>query len=111
MKSTYATIGKALDLAHGPLAFAVLIFGKLWMPATLHAVVVGTIIPLQVLCLGCPLNVLTCYLRRQEDPHYNYWGSVTFWLYHRYGRWIGIPMFAVCMTLSYLTARALLIHH
>ena len=60
--------GVALDVLHIPLALVVMVFGKLWMPTTLHAVVMTGIISLQVLCLGCPLNVVTCWLRTAERP-------------------------------------------
>lgn len=103
-------LGVALDILHLPLAIAILLLGRLWLPKPFNILVPNLILVLQVICLGCPLNVVTCWLRRRYNPSYNYWGSVTFWLYHRYGRWVGVPIFIVTTALSYVLAGALLKH-
>lgn len=101
--------GVALDILHIPLALSFLIFPYLWLPDPLPAIVPCIVISLQVLFLGCPLTMATHWLRRRHKPDYNGWvGSITFSLYHHYGRRVGILIFAVCMALSYLVLRATL---
>lgn len=109
MRKLCWNLGVALDILHAPLAIIVLVLGSLWMPSPFYLVVAGSIIALQVLCLGCPLNVVTCWLRRRYKPDYNYWGSLTFWLYHRYGRKVGILILAICIVLSYFVAQAIIV--
>ena len=56
----------ALDILHIPLALVFRVFGKLWMPDQVHNIMMAGILALQVICLGCPLNVLTCWLRKKK---------------------------------------------
>jgi hypothetical protein len=93
MKRACWVIGITLDWLHIPLAIIFLLLGKLWLPNTFHWIMLSVVISLQVLCLGCPLNVLTYWLRRQHDLDYNYKGSFTYYIYGRYGRMISIPVF------------------
>ena len=55
---------------------------------------------LQVAVLGCPVMWLTGQLRKVHDPDYEVQWSFTAWLYHRYGRWVGIGVFAALAALT-----------
>lgn len=87
-------VGVALDLLHVPGAIAVLALGWLWMPERLHLTVCTTILALQAVCLGCPLMVLTGWLRRQRYPRYAVTGSLTEHVYRTYGRTWGLLLCA-----------------
>ncbi len=89
----YWNIGLVLDILHIPLAIAVLMFGPLWLPGIVHLVIASVVVVLQVALLGCPLMVLTTWLRQKHDPEYRLYGSLTHWLYNRFGPAIGIPIF------------------
>jgi|GEM_PF-632735 len=90
----------ALDLLHMPLVFAFLVFGRLWLPFSLHTALVGTVVLLQMKFLACPLCVFTRHLKRQKYPDYDYWGTVTFRLYHQFGPWFGVPVFIIAIIVA-----------
>lgn len=100
MKKTAYWFGIALDFLHMPLVIGFLVLGRLWMPPNFHTVLVGSVVALQAKYLACPLFVFTRYLKRQKDPHYDYWGSVTFRFYHKFGPWFGIPVFIGTITVA-----------
>jgi hypothetical protein len=101
MKLTaYRWLANFLDIVHIPLAIAVCIFGKSWLPKPLWiGILIGTV-ALQIICLGCPITVFTCWLRRKYDPDYKVTGSITMWLYRRYGRLVGLPILVVLIIAS-----------
>jgi hypothetical protein len=96
------TAGRALDTAHMPLAIAVLLLGRFWMPLWLWVGTVAVITTLQVAVLGCPLMVLTHWLKHWYDPKQPSYGagSLTYMLYRRYGRCVGVLIFIALLTLG-----------
>ncbi len=102
-KEFYWKLGVLLDFLHLPLAIAFLTpLAKLWLPEVLCLFITALTVTLQAFFLGCPLNVLTCWLRRKKDPEYVLWVSITVWLYKKYGRWISVPIFCFWLLLALL---------
>jgi hypothetical protein len=106
--SQYVLAAIIIDILHLPLAIAVLLFGHLWMSPAIHASTVIVIVFLQVMCLGCPLTVLSGWLRRKGGQNFAFRGGLTFRLYDRFGPIIGIPIFVASVAASYATAKILL---
>jgi hypothetical protein len=85
--------GMVLDLVHMPLVIGLVVFGaSIWRGQT-YVTVVTIVVIVQVATLGCPVMALTGWMKRRYDPAYAGEWSFTFWLYHRYGRLIGIGVF------------------
>lgn len=89
-------MGKGLDIIHIPFAIGYMLLGQLWVPKPFWAVTMALILALQVVCLGCPLMVVSGWLRRFEDPNYNVTGSAVAWAYRKYGRWVMAPATLLC---------------
>src|SRR5262245_17641820 len=83
-----------LDLVHMPLVIAMVLLGAAWWSGPVYIGVVSAVVILQVALLGCPVMALTGWMKRKHDPSYQGQWSFTFWLYHRYGRLVGIAVFA-----------------
>jgi hypothetical protein len=64
--------------------------------------VVTAVVILQVATLGCPVMALTGWMKRRYDPAYRQEWSFTAWLYHRYGRGVGIAVFVFFLALATL---------
>ncbi len=90
-------VGVFLDFIHIPAAIGVLALGDLWLPRELWVTIAGVTIILQVACLGCPLNIVTSWLRRFYDPSYEAYGSFTHYIYNRFGRKVGLAVFGVLL--------------
>ena len=99
-RKIFLYIADFLDAIHMPLATALLTFGFLWLPKALWAVIVVSTVFLQAVFRGCPLVVLTCWLRRQYDPTYRITDSLTVYLYRRHGRWVAVPILIVLVALG-----------
>lgn len=98
----YWYAGMILDLVHMPLAIGLVIFGAtIWNGAT-YVYVVTAVVILQVAMLGCPVMWLTGWLKRKHDPSYQGQWSVTVWMYQRYGRLVGVAVFAFFLVLAVL---------
>jgi hypothetical protein len=82
-----------LDLVHMPLVIALVLLGATWWSGPVYVAVVTVVVVLQVATLGCPVMALTGWMKRKHDPTYQQEWSFTFWLYHHYGRWVGIAVF------------------
>jgi hypothetical protein len=99
-------VANFLDVIHIPLAIGVMGFGILWLPKAVYTVIVFSTVCLQAVLLGCPLAVLSNWLRRQYDPTYRKTGSLTVYLYRRHGRWVAVPililLFALAIIISHL---------
>ncbi len=85
--------GMVLDLVHMPLVIALVLLGATWWSGPVYIAVVTVVVIFQVATLGCPVMALTGWMKRKHDPTYEGEWSFTFWLYHHYGRWVGIGVF------------------
>jgi hypothetical protein len=99
-------LGVFLDWVHIPGAILLLPFGSLWMPSRIHVHFTAAIASLQTLFLGCPLVVLSTWLRQQYDPYYYRPSSLTFVLYHHFGRSFGVVALAFLLALASIVNRA-----
>ena len=91
-----------IDLVHMPLVILVVVLGASWWNGPVYVTIVSIGVILQVATLGCPVMALTGWMRRKHDPNYRGEWSFTFWLYHRYGRWVGIAVFVFFLAVATL---------
>jgi hypothetical protein len=82
-----------IDLVHMPIVIAVVMLGASKWNGPVYVTIVSIGVILQVATLGCPVMALTGWMRRRHAPDYKADWSLTFWLYHRYGRTTGIAVF------------------
>lgn len=94
--------GMVLDLIHMPLVIALVLLGATRWNGPVYVGVITVVVILQVATLGCPVMALTGWMKRRHDPSYRGEWSFTFWLYHRYGRLVGIAVFAFFLLLAVL---------
>jgi hypothetical protein len=94
--------GMVLDLIHMPLVIALVLLGATWWNGPVYVAIITVVVILQVATLGCPVMALTGWMKRKHDPTYQGEWSFTFWLYHRYGRLVGIAVFAFFLLLAIL---------
>ena len=92
--------GMVLDLVHMPLVIAMVLLGATWWEGPVYIGVVTAVVILQVATLGCPVMALTGWMKRKHDPSYQQEWSFTFWLYHHYGRAVGIAVFVFFLALA-----------
>jgi hypothetical protein len=102
----YWNLALAIDIIHMPLVIALVILGMTWFSGTVFFTIVTVLVILQIAMLSCPVMALTGWLKRKHDPTYENRWSVTYWLYERYGRVVGIGVFAFFVAAS-LAVRAL----
>jgi hypothetical protein len=106
LKRFYWCLGIGLDIIHIPFAIGYMLLGRYWVPIwfwlpTMVAIAIG-----QVLCLGCPLMVVSSWLKQQRYPdHYYPRISGTAWVYGRFGRLAVIPLFACLFVASGLVVK------
>jgi hypothetical protein len=91
-----------LDLVHMPLVIGMVLFGATIWHGEVYAWVVSIVVILQVATLGCPVMWITRWMKRRHDPDYTGEWSFTAWLYHRYGRLVGVGVFLFFLTLATL---------
>lgn len=94
--------GMILDLVHMPLVIGMVVLGAAVWSGPVYAGVVTAVVVLQVALLGCPVMLLTGWMKRKHDPSYEGHWSFTYWLYRTYGRWVGGAVFAFFMALALL---------
>jgi hypothetical protein len=92
--------GLVLDLIHMPLVIAMVVLGAGWWSGPVYVTVVTAVVVLQVAMLGCPVMLLTGWMKRRYDPSHEAHWSFTYWLYRRYGRWVGVAVFAFFLGLA-----------
>lgn len=92
--------GVIIDWLHIPGAIGVLLLGPLWLPLWLQPLIVSVVLSLQIVCLGCPLMVLSGYLRRLYKPDYDRRNSITAWLYRKLGPWKAAPLILLLLASS-----------
>jgi hypothetical protein len=98
----YWYAGMILDLVHMPLVIGMVIFGATIWHGETYIYVVTAVVVLQVALLGCPVMWLTGWLKRKHDPAYQGQWSATVWIYQRYGRLVGVGVFAFFLVLALL---------
>ena len=86
-------IATAIDILHMPIVIALVVLGAIYFSGPVFVFLLTLMVVLQVAVLGCPVMWLTGQLRKVHDPDYQVQWSFTAWLYHRYGRWVGIGVF------------------
>lgn len=99
--------GLVLDVLHMPLVLAMVLLGAAVWSGPVYAAVVTAVVVVQVALLGCPVMLLTGWMKRKYDPAYEGHWSLTFWLYRTYGRWVGVAVFVFFMALALLVRWAL----
>jgi hypothetical protein len=94
--------GMIVDLVHMPLVIGMVLFGATIWHGAVYAWVVSTVVILQVATLGCPVMWLTRWMKRRYRPDYEAEWSFTAWLYHHYGRVVGVAVFVFFLALATL---------
>jgi hypothetical protein len=89
-----------LDLVHMPLVIGMVLFGATIWHGAVYTWVVSAVVIVQVATLGCPVMWLTGWMKRKYDPAYQGEWSFTAWLYHRYGRLVGVAVFVFFLALA-----------
>ncbi|MDJ0767826.1 MAG: hypothetical protein QNJ12_03495 [Ilumatobacter sp.] len=100
-------LATAIDILHFPIVIALVVVGAAWFSGPTFFFLLTLMVVLQVATLGCPVMWLTGQLRQVHDPDYEVRWSFTAWLYHRYGKAVGIGVFVALAALT-LTLRWLL---
>lgn len=86
-------VAAVIDVIHMPIVIALVLVGATWFSGPTFVFLLTLMVVLQVAVLGCPVMWLTGQLRKIHDPDYEAKWSVTAWLYHHYGRAVGIGVF------------------
>ncbi len=100
-------LAAVIDVIHMPIVLALVLVGATWFSGPAFVFLLTLMVVLQVAVLGCPVMWLTGQLRRIHKPEYEAHWSFTAWLYHRYGRAVGIGVFVGIAVLT-VTLRVLL---
>lgn len=107
-RSGWLMLGIAIEIFHMAFAFGVLIFGKLWLPAYVVNLAIAITVFGQLIFLWCPLSVLSNYCFRKHNPELKFNPSLSLWLYGKFGRVIGIPIFLALFLISSYVAYGVL---
>ena len=86
-------LAAVIDIVHMPIVIALVVIGATWFSGPTFVFLLTLMVVLQVAVLGCPVMWLTGQLRRIHKPDYAAHWSFTAWLYHHYGRAVGIAVF------------------
>ncbi len=92
--------GMILDLVHMPLVIAMVLLGASRWHGTTYVTIVTVLVVLQIGLMGCPVMALTRWMKRKHDPSYDGPWSLTMWMYHRYGRSVGVAIFVFFVALA-----------
>jgi hypothetical protein len=93
-------LANVIDLIHFPIIIALVVLGAVYFSGPVFVFLLTLMVTLQVAVLGCPVMWLTGQLRKIHDPDYEVKWSFTSWLYHEYGRWVGIGVFVAFAALT-----------
>lgn len=104
MKRACWMLGHALDVLHLPLAGAVLLFGRLWLPSWLHLSLIFATVILQLWLKTCPLNPIVIWLKRKYEPDYKH-SSIVERLYDRFGKMAALLILSLLIGGSFVIAR------
>mgnify|MGYP001163222658 CR=1 FL=1 len=105
-KKNWLYLGIGTEVFHIIFFFSVLIFGKLWIPGLLVNLAITLTVMGQIIFLWCPLSVFSNYCFRKHNPEMKFVPSISLYLYNRFGRMVGIPIFAVLVIVSALVGMA-----
>jgi len=100
MNRRWWALGVTVEVIHVIFVISVLILGRRWLPGYIVNLAIAVTVMGQIIFLWCPLSVLSAYCFRRADPGYRYNPSPTLYLYRRFGRKIGIPIFILLVALS-----------
>ena len=103
---SWKKLGIATEVFHVFFIFAVLIGGQLWMPPKLVQLAAAITVMSQIIFLWCPLSVFSAHCFCKADPEYKLKPSLSLYLYRRFGRKVGIPIFIVLIVISTLVGKA-----
>jgi hypothetical protein len=92
--------GIATEVFHVWFIFAVLLFGRWWLPGEVVTVLLTLTVMGQIIFLWCPLTVFSFYCFKQWDESWTSPPSPTLYLYRRFGWKVGIPVFIVLIAIS-----------
>ena len=101
-KRLWWTLGVSVEVFHFAFLFGVLLAGPLWLPAPVMTLLLTLTVMGQVIFLSCPLTVLSVYCFRKAGMDVPGTYSLTFYLYKRFGRWVGIPILLVLLLVAAL---------
>jgi len=93
-------LANVIDLVHFPIVIALVVLGAVYFSGPVFVFLLTLMVTLQVAVLGCPVMWLTGHLRKIHDPDYEVKWSFTSWLYHEYGRWVGVAVFVFFAALT-----------
>ena len=93
-------LAAVIDVIHMPIVLALVLVGATWFSGPTFVFLQTWMVVLQVAVMGCPVMWLTGQLRKIHKPDYEAQWSFTAWLYHRYGRWVGIGVFCAIAALT-----------
>lgn len=93
-------LGIATEVFHFWFIFAVLLFGRLWLPQEVVYALLTITVMGQIIFLWCPLTVFSSYCFKQWDESWAAPSSPTLYLYRRYGWKVGIPVFLVLIAVA-----------
>lgn len=102
MKICMLALACTIDALHLPIALAFMAFPSLWLPYPYWVISVTATVMSQIVCLGCPLTIISWRIRRKYNPNYKLHGSFTLWLYHKYGRKVGLLVLTLSLFASIL---------
>jgi len=100
----WRTLAFFIEVFHIAFAVGILMLGGRWLPLQLMTLAVALTVFGQIIFLGCPFTALSTWFIRKECPEYTYTGSLTVWLYRRFGRVVGIPVFGFLLLVSFIFA-------
>lgn len=104
MKKALWYVGHSIDVLHLPIAGAVLLFGRLWLPVWLHLTLIFATVLLQLILGTCPLNPIVIWLKRHHQPDYKH-SSIVERLYARFGKKAALLILTGLIGGSFLIAR------
>lgn len=101
-KQKWLDLALATELVHGIYIFAIIFFGRLWLPDSVIDLILTIQTITQIIFLQCPLTVFSCYCGRQANPDFKIQPSLSCYLYTKFGRLVGIPIFVALIVVSVL---------
>ena len=105
-RKSWLYLGIGTDVFHVIFIIAILVFGKRWMSEYLVNLTITLTVIGQIIFLWCPLSVFSNYCFRKHDPEMKFIPSISLYLYTKFGRVVGIPIFAVLIIISTLVGAA-----
>ncbi len=105
-RRAWLCLGIGTEVFHVLFIVGILILGKMWLPANLVNLTITITVMGQIIFLWCPLSVFSNYCYRKHSPEMKFKPSLTLYLYGKFGRKVGIPIFVVLIIVSTLVGMA-----